>query len=67
MLLQKDRFPRRKKNLKPSAILLPIKDPIPNQDITRIITQKDPKLQPNLAKGPTEHKTFIYDTHFSNT
>ena len=42
------------------------KYPIPNQDITRIITQKYPILLPFLAKGSTWHKPFIDDTHFSN-
>ena len=44
----------------------PRKDPIPNQDSTRIITPKDPIIPPLLSKRPTGHKPFIDDTHFSN-
>ena len=47
-------------------MLLPRKDPIQNQDGSRIITQQDPILPPHLSKGTTGHKTFIDDTHFSN-
>ena len=52
--------------MKSPEISPPRKDPIPNQDSTRIITQQDPKLPPNLSKGPTGHKPFINDTHYSN-
>ena len=57
---------KKKRNLKSPTILPPRKDPIPNQDITKIITQQDPNLPPHLSKGPTGCKTFIDDTHFSN-
>ena len=53
-------------NIKSLSISPPRKDPIPNQDSTRIITQQYPNLPPHLAKGPTGHKSFIDDTHFSN-
>ena len=43
------------------AMLPPRKDPIPNQDSTRIITQKDTILPPLLEKGPTGHKPFFDD------
>ena len=44
----------------------PKKDPIPNQDINRIITQQDPILQPILAKYPTRYKPLFNDTHYPN-
>ena len=65
VLLQKDGS-QVKKNFKSPEMSYPRKDPIPNQDSTRNITQQDPKLPPHLEKGPTGHKPFIDDTHFSN-
>ena len=47
-------------------MLPPRKDPITNQDSSRIITQQDPILPPLLSKWSTGHKTFIDDVHFSN-
>ena len=44
----------------------PRKDPIPNQDSSRIINLQDPILPPLLEKWSTGYKPFIYDTHFSN-
>ena len=44
----------------------PRKNPITNQDSTRIITQQDPILPPTLPKGPTGYKPFFDDTHLSN-
>ena len=44
----------------------PIKDPITNQDSTRIITQQEPTLLPLLEKWTTGYKSFIDDTKFSN-
>ena len=32
-----------------------------------MITQQDKNLPPHLSKGPSRHKQFIDDTHFSNT
>ena len=42
------------------------KDPITNQDSTRIIIQQDPILPPFVSKQPTGYKPFLNDTHFSN-
>ena len=53
--------------MKSPEILIPRKDPIPNQYSTRIVTHQDPTLPPHLSKLPTRHKPFIDDTHFSNT
>ena len=47
-------------------MLPPRKDPIPNQDSTIIINKKYPILPPLLEKWPTEYKSFINDTYFSN-
>ena len=44
--------------------LTPRKDPIPNQDSDRIITQQHSILPPHLTKIPTGNKPFIDDTHF---
>ena len=57
---------KKRGNFKPPAILPTRKDPIQNQYITRIITQQDPILPTHLLKGPTAHKPFIDDRHFSN-
>ena len=43
----------------------PKKDPIPNQDSTIIINQKDPILPPLLSKCPTVYKPFIGYAQFS--
>ena len=43
-----------------------IKDPITNQDSTRIITQQEPILLQLLEKWTTGYKSFIDDTKFSN-
>ena len=44
----------------------PRKDPIPNQDSTKIITQQYPILAPLLLIRTTEYKPFIDDTHKKN-
>ena len=66
MLLQKYGF-QEKSNLKSPSISPPRKNPIPNQDITIIITQQDLNLSPHLTEVPTVNKPFIDDTKFSNT
>ena len=58
------RIPRKESNLKSPAISPPRKDPIPNQYITRIITQQYPNLPPHLVKVPTGYDPFIDDTYF---
>ena len=45
--------------MKSPAMLLPRKDPIQNQDGSRIITQQDPILPPHLSKGTTGHKNLL--------
>ena len=52
--------------MKSPAMLPPRKDPIPDQDITIIITQQDPFLPPLLAKWPTGYKPCFNGTYFSN-
>ena len=59
------RIPR-KSNTKPPSMSPPRKDPITNQDSTKIITQQYPILTPLLLRWPTEYKPFIDDTHFKN-
>ena len=53
--------------MKSPSISPPRKNPIPNQDITIIITQQDLNLSPHLTEVPTVNKPFIDDTKFSNT
>ena len=50
--------------MKPPEMLPPINDPIPNQDITRVITQQDIILPPLLAKWHTGYKLFFNDIKF---
>ena len=64
VLLQKYISQGKIRNTESPEILTPRKDPIPNQDSTRIIAQQDPIIPPYLSKGPTGHKPFIYYTHF---
>ena len=52
--------------MKSPAILPPRKDPIQNQDSTRIINEKYPILPPLLAKYPTGYKPIFNDTHYPN-
>ena len=42
------------------------KDPIPNQDSNKIITQQDPILPPLLEKYPTGYNPLFNDTHNPN-
>ena len=48
------------------AMSPPRKDPIPNQDSNRIITQQDPILPPLLQKYPTGYKPLFNNTHYPN-
>ena len=59
-------IPRKKRNMKSPEILPPRKDPIPNKDNIRIITQQDSIFPPLVAKWPTGYKPFMDDIHFSN-
>ena len=45
--------------MKSPAMSPPRKYPIPNQDSTRIVNQKDPILPPLLSKWPTGYKPFL--------
>ena len=65
MLLHKDGF-KEKSDIKSPAMSPPRKDPIPNQDSTRIINEKYPILPPLLEKYPTVYKIFFNDTHCTN-
>ena len=60
------RIPSEKRNMKSLAMSPPIKDPIPNQDSTRIIHQQYPTLPPLLSQWPTVHKPFFNDRYVSN-
>ena len=42
------------------------KDPIPNQYINRIITQKYPSLPPIIAKYPTVYESLFNDMNDTN-
>ena len=52
--------------MKPPEMSPPKKDPIPNQDSNRIITQQDPILPPLLEKYPTRFKPLFNHTHYPN-
>ena len=52
--------------MKSPEMLPPRKEPIINQDSTRIITQQDPILSPFLSKWPNGYKPFSDDKKFSN-
>ena len=41
----------------------PRKDPIPNQDINRSITEKYPSLPPHLSKYTPGYKSLFNDSH----
>ena len=43
------------------------KDPIPNQDINRLITKKYQSLPPHLAKFPPVFKYLIYGANDPNS
>ena len=49
-----------------TEMLPPRKDPIINQDSTRILAQQDTIRPTLLWKWSTGYKPFIDDTHFSN-
>ena len=53
------RIPGKQRNMKSPAILPPRKDPITNQDINRLITEKYQILPPHLAKYPPGFKVLI--------
>ena len=57
VLLQKYGF-QEKSNMKSPAMLPTRNNPIPNQDSTRITTQKYPILPPLLEKWNTGYKPF---------
>ena len=44
----------------------PIKDPIPNQYINILITEKDPSLPPHLEKYPPGYKSLWNGAHNPN-
>ena len=44
----------------------PRKDPIPNQDSNRIVTQQDSILPPILEKYPIGYKPLFNNTHYPN-
>ena len=60
-------IPRKKRNTKSLAILPPRKCQIPNQDINRLITEKDQSLPLHLAKFPPEFKSLINEAHDHNS
>ena len=41
--------------------------PIPNQYISRLITEKDPSLPPHLAKYPPGYKSLLNDAYYQNS
>ena len=49
------------------AMSPPRKDPNPNKDINRLITQKDPSLPPIIEKYPNGYKQLFNDTHDPNS
>ena len=49
--------------MKSPTISPPRKDPIPNQDINRLNTPKDPSLPPIIEKYLTGYKPLLNDTH----
>ena len=53
--------------MKSPAMYPPIKDPIPNQDINRLTTKKDPSLSPNFAKYLPVHESLLNDSHDPNS
>ena len=59
--------PRNKRSMKPTAMLPPRKDPIPNQDINILITKKYQILSPHLAKFPPGFKSLINDANDPNS
>ena len=64
-MLSRKTDPKKKRNIKSPEMPPPKKDPIPNQDSTIIINQKDPILPPLLSKCPTVYKPFIGYAQFS--
>ena len=53
--------------MKSPAMSPPRKDPIPNQDINRLITQQDPSDPPIIEKYTTVYKPLFNDTHDLNS
>ena len=60
-------IPKKKSNMKSPAMSPPRKDPIPTQDINRLISKKDKILPPHLAKYPPGFKLLINDAHDPNS
>ena len=54
-------------NIKSPAMSTPRNDPIPNQDINRLITQQDPSLSPILENNPTGYNPLFNDKHDPNS
>ena len=63
-----DKFiPVNKRNMKSPAMSPLRMYPIPNQDINRLITEKDQSLPLHLAKFPPEFKSLINEAHDHNS
>ena len=58
---------RKEGDMKSPATSSTRKDPIPNQDINRLMTRQDPSISPIIAKYPTGYKPLFIDTHDPNS